>query len=437
MADAGITVDDGIGFVEIKIPMPDKDISLTGGRIHHQSTTVVESVSSPAEATHTLTADSPDYVHRILRRVMEQGVPFIEFKMGIGIGGNVNWRPWQRHVIQEPRSRPEGIGRVSGHAISMTTKDLLWHSARYGRIAPRQGRISQIVEDIASKLGMESVVEPTAGEFLYVQSGISDIDFIRERLLPRATSASGHGNYFLYVRDNVLHFHTADYQSKVVDFDYYTRSAASIRQIDGIQQAFGNGGTGIRLIVYDPYTGRSEEILSDASRALRLGNTIADTTDNPESIKDLGYHLGTNRPEEAVSIANNLYEGSHQVVYTSVLEVERYIGLRAGDFIRLTITPKIGQASPWSGLWLVRNAAITVERGKVTSVYTLTRGEMEISRSNTASIINQGVDVVDDETVAPGRQISLKGVEASRLTAGPSTKGRSVLRTVTDPESAP
>ncbi|MBO8546959.1 hypothetical protein INP43_13545, partial [Staphylococcus aureus] len=74
----------------------------------------------------------------------------------------------------------------------------------------------------------KAVVEPTDGKFLLVQNFSDDSAFIVQRLLHRAINLQGRGGYFCFIQDNVLHFHTLDYQAAVKQLDFYGAYGSSL-----------------------------------------------------------------------------------------------------------------------------------------------------------------------------------------------------------------
>lgn len=396
---------------------------------------MLESVTGPAFYTHKMTSDTPDAVNQHLRRAMETGNPKVRSRIGVGDAGDeILWLPWQSHVIKEPSALFQGLGDQSGHNVSLETADPLWAMRRLSKTASRKGLISKMVAEIAAENGMDSVVEPTAGEYLFIQSYQDDVSFIRNRLLDRAVSEDGHGNFLFYVKDNALHFHTPDYQADTRDYSYLGQASDLIAHVDSSQNAFMTGGSGTLMVAVDPFTGQSRELSSRPDQALTLGNTLPDYSAVGLPLTELRYHLGANNPSEAAIIGQNVYERERMKTYTITLHAHRTLGLRVNDFVNLTIDPKGHRASPWSGVWLLTSLAHTVSKGALTSEFTLQRGELQTSRGDFTALAGQGVDVVSDSSVAPGRTVNVKEVSVSRLIKGAAG---STLTEVQDPNKAP
>jgi hypothetical protein len=354
----------------------------------------------------------------VLKAVNASGTPLLRFRYGLGVPGTYVWSAWQSHLILSHEALPEGTGPSAGHTVKLYTGDLLRVLSRVVKIKAYRGTISKIVGEIATANGLtDTVIEPTVGDGLWVQT-TNDADFIRDRLVCRAKSARGRGNYVFFVRDNVLHFHTFDYQTQIKELNYYAASHANLTLSDLSQSKLNAGASGVLLIVHDPYTGQSEEIKTDRNVALRLANSIHRLDKVVGAERTVGLHMSTDRLKEGAHIAQNAYESARSECFQLKFMVERTAPLRAGDLLRINVDPSAENASTWSGLYATVSANHQISKGAIQSVYILQRGEQLAAKGSTNSIRTLGVESLQDEQNAPGVEINVPEAQSSSLTRG-------------------
>lgn len=428
----------GFAHFDTEIILPDKSssVALAQGLVFQQASLSENVLTGEAVYTIRYATSSLDFVEKIVSAAKADGNPLVRFRQGYGEPQKIDWKPWITGLLVSHNSMPVGTGDQAGHIVDLTVSDTIFSAGRTNKTVARSGKISAIVQQIASENGVEAVVEETKGEFSYIQSYQDDIRFIRQRLQPRATSATGHGNYLFYMRDNVLHFHSPDYQTNYLELHYYESPQMNMGQTDAGQRLFDEGVSGVRLVAYDPYTGQSKEVASEAEKALRLAKGIYRLDKITNGQLNLVYHLGANGPDEAVAIAQNTYENTRLKHQRMSMKLSKLIDIRAGDFLNVVISPASKRASTWGGVWLVTQTVYLIQKGAVSSTVALARGEVMPNLNNTVAQIPNLQLVPEQE--APGRDLNVREVQSSGQTAGAeSTASSNGYATVLDATTLP
>lgn len=427
---------EGPSHVELELRLPNsKIIPLDKINIVHVTSTIKESLFSSSEHVFTIKSPTMDFVDNLLRYAFAEGTPKLRYRLGIGVPGNTFYLPWQEHIITSYGASLEGIGLSTGHYTQITTNDHLFTMSRVNKVATRRGKISDIVATMAQQQGLtHTVIEPTQGEALYIQSYMDDVDFIRQRLIPRAVNAKGRGNYHLCLQDNVLHFHSPDYQATIKELLYYQGSSMSLTQLDHSEHHLEMGASGASVIGYDPYTGEIKEVPSDPTQALRLGNTTHNLFRLKGTQANILYHLSANPPQEIDFMAQNTYEAAHSMMLGLNLEMTQTLFLRVGDILKILISPSNQKNSIWSGTYLVTSSVHDLDRGALKSSFVVRRGEFQTAHSTPSSFYFDRQNVVRDEITAPGQDLNVKETQSSSLTKGAGKSvGASVFVTAIDP----
>lgn len=409
---------EGLAVVDYQITVsdPSKQQSVKDLMTHERSV-LKDSLVDGAVYEHMFVTSSPDVLDKLFRSAQNTGTPLFKFRLGMGTPGGKVWLPWQEHCIVQYSGIAQGIGSKSGHSVQVTTQDQFHVLRRVNKTVSHKGTISSMVARIASQNKLESVIESTEGEYLFVQSYADDIAFIQQRLQPRAANKSGFGNYVFYFRDSILHFHTADYQTEVKQIHYYSSPQSKLAFSDHTQQLWDDGVSGSKLYTYDPYEGKSQETGSDPELSLRY----SDGSYQLESVGGFATvrkHLSTNRPEEAKIASQTRYENTRHRAFDVVLEMSRTFNIRVGDIVQLIITPETAKSSAWAGLYLVQSLVHTVKRGSLNSVFKLSRGEITRDRTSvTTQSADQSLTPVSE---AKGKPVNLAASSQSGSTIGGS-----------------
>lgn len=421
----------GIATCQFEIKLPAPTASNLTDLIAYKSSILTEDVRGTAVYLHRFSTRSTAVVDDMLRTAMFTGTPRMRFRLGVGTPTEMVWMPWQDHVIRFYSGILESSGDAAGHHLELETADDLFKLSRVNKTTVRRGAVSDMVATIAKENKLESVIERTQGEYSFIQSYIDDTSMLFDRLRPRATNDKGRGNYVCYIKDGILHFHSPDYQAEVKELNYFSTPYVSLAQVDHSQRLWDEGISGISLVVYDPYTAEVRTFDTDPEKALRLSNSVYDFASVGGTNLNMFYNLSLNRPEEALSLAQNTYELARSKTFEIVATFTRLVSLRAGDIVRLTISPSDKAASPWSGYYLLAKTVTKVEDGAVHIVCSLQRGEIQQMQAQvTLQAPNQQLSPI---TQAPGHDLNLRAAQDSHLTrAVGSRTSTSVYATVVD-----
>lgn len=379
--------------------------------------TIEESLNMPASGIFILKSKSSDYVDRLLKTIMFNDTPRIKIRLGIASKASAKWLPWQTHSVVHYTAKPTGIGTQGGHQITLQTSDILRDLTSPEKVASHRGTISKIVAKMMASYGIPVLIEPTAGDGLYIQSYMTDFDFLLYRLLPRALSGKGRGNFRFYMKDGTFHFHSPDYHSEVKTYDVFKseNSTSELSELDNTQLA--DEQFGVHKTVYDPYTGQTQIIKPFPGLALRYANSM------PNQIgaipgKNLSGHLALNPVSEEVAMIQNAYEAVRALNYQLQLLVEKAPWLRLNDLLNVQVAQEKTKSSPWSGYYSVTGVKHTYDSGTLSSCFILSRGEMQAGAGNFKSLKDLGVNVVEKSFTAPGKDLNLAEIVASSVIRG-------------------
>lgn len=428
------------GFLEFELKLPNQTATSAVRTIVMERSSVFETVFDHGRAEIQFRTTVTDYVDTVLRASNATGKPLIRFRWGIGTGAQIIWTPWQLHYVVHTRTGFDSIGNNTGHLVILQTRDLLHLINRNSKTRPHRGTVSDVVKKLAAESGIaKTAIEPTTGEGIWIQSFEGDFDFVRSRLLCRARSTRGRGNYYLFVRDDTLHFRTVEYQAAVNNLTYFASAALRLEGADQSQCKLASGSSGVRLVVHDPYTGLSSEIANDPEKATKLGNTIARLDLIAGAQRNMQEHRVQLRNEEAgpTALAQNAYESARSENYQLKLQASGLAILRAGDILRIKINPNNSASSSWSGFYLIASCQHDIVKTELVSTYILQRGEYDRARTATSQSA-YGVTTLQSQQAAPGHPLNVQEIQASSLTkvVGNSSGNGSVL-TVQDKSAAP
>lgn len=421
---------EGLALVQIELRVSNtKTIPLLGQTVTLQRAEITETCEDICKAKFIIQCATRDYVDKLLREAQADATPRMRWRIGIGFAeGVAEWMPWQDHIITSSGSALEGLGVTSGYTTIIETADVLWEIDRINAVKARKGKISDIVREIADSYGFPNVIEPTKTNGLYYQSYISDYEFVRRRMVPRALNDKNRGNYQFYFRDGTFHFHTIDYQASLKDFVYYASPGTNLSVHDYTQDSIDQGAAGVRVVYYDPYTGEFGSVESDPSQTLRLSNTAPDMIKTlPGAARNIMLTIGTNRDIDPTSIVSNVFESAKSSVYTLKLKVPRTLFFRANDICRMTIQPDKEQVPPSSGTYQVTKINMIVDKTTLVSEVTMRRGEFLTKDRTHAQLAQSGASVIQPSRGADGQDPNFKAVASSILTKG---SGKQMSKTV-------
>lgn len=433
---------EGVALIELKLRLPNQIVNVTNQVAHWEKSTICESVFESGNTALTFRVTNTQFLDSIMRALDSNGNPLVEFRWGLGLGSTVQWTPWQLHYVLKFQAGFEGIGTSLAHFFTLHTRDILHLIDRASKTQAHRGTVSSVVTKLARDNGLQNtVIEDTHGEGVWIQSYEGDWEFARQRLVARARSKTGRGNYYLYVRDNVLHFHTVEHQTTVKDFYYYGPSTGvRLEAIDLAQEKIEDGSAGVRVVYHDPYAGISKEIVSDPAKAIRFANNIPRLDKVFGAQRNIREHRIQIRDDEAGvgALAQNAYEYARCECFQLKLMTTKTPLLRPGEILRINVDPSANTTSVWSGPYMVASVRHIIDHGDIASVYILQRGELQVARVGAHSLAAYGVATIQDEQNAPGHELNVREAQSSTLTRGAGkTLNTGVYLTTQDKSKAP
>lgn len=427
---------EGYASVQYKLILGHKQtIEFTPQYITFVDAEIKDDVYGVGTGLHTFRTLDPNFLESV-KQAMSSADPLMEFRIGFGSPNGVYWLPWQQHIVVNYSAKFEGIAASSGHLLVFNTSNNLTRLQRSNKVRAHKGTIANIVAAIAAENGMDYVVEPTdASKFMLYQSFQDDATFIRDRLLRRA-QRRGRAGYYFFVRDNVLHFHTPDYQGNVRQLNYYNVFGTELTVSDLSQDPdlWDAGMAGVRIIAHDPYTGQTKEIGSNPDTALRLSDSIYSFNSIVNGERNIPYHASQNPLSEINALAQSFYQVARQQIFRTTTSVDKTIVIRHGDLLNLSITQQNSKASSHSGYYYVTTASHFIKKQTVNSTYILERGELR-GQDQSFTVQNTQEQLIPTSK-APGEFPNIREVQDSQLTKGAGRQSSATTySTVRDPNN--
>lgn len=350
--------------------------------IHHSSK-IFETTDGISTATHILQSNNVAYFDNMLREISAKGTPRIAFRIGYITNGNSQCQPLQTHILVDHKSIPQGVD--SGHFIQLRTADPQFELRRSNRVKSHKGDVSTIVKNIAKENNLKAVVEQAKGGVSgdptetvgLIQSYESDASFIRNRLLPRAVSLNGIGNYKFFFRDGVLHFHTVDFSTSSKNITLFSQDGISdVLQMDNTQMMILDGSAGTRALIYSPLDGRLSEFKSNPESVLNFAKFKQDLEANPELTVPLFYHTNESwQKTDMENMTQSMFSKAYAGMFKLRMRLPNAPDTRAGDILDINITTNEARTSTWSGKYFVTDVKHVIAGGAIMSEFTLERGE--------------------------------------------------------------
>lgn len=391
--------------ISIEFNSGKEQLSIDRNGATHIKTVIEESIDSPSMHTHILSLNNPHYIDSILGRLSASGYPRITSKINLLSSVGSITQPTQDHVVVGYSSEEKGLGNDSGNNVSLVTSDVRYAMQGSKKTRSLSGKISDIMQSIAEEYGIKYVIEPTQETFNFIQSNQDDYTFIRLKLLPRSRNSKSKGAYMFYVSDNILHYHTIDYNVALHTISYYQENTGSLIRRDLSQEEARRGGSITTITVHNPYSGTSQQVVSKPENAVRLGNVVPNL--NPiNHNRSLKYHLNTNNPIEINHISNYHYEIARMSSFVLEYTTCRGIVGSIGNMINIIIAPGSKAPSEWSGIYQIFRIRRILENQSLYSTYYLRRGEWQQDSRNSIQIVNQPGN---NENIAKGSVAKLTG----------------------------
>ena len=363
-------------------------------QVVHESSKIEAQINGPKMATHVLQVRSPDYINKYLIPQLASSTPFLQYRLGISSGNSTVWLPFERHVILNDTIQvlPDS---TSGPRVAFRTADLLWLLG-FSHVRTHKGPISSMVSKLwtntTSSLAANTIIEPTlipgrgstsdtAG--VYYQSEDTDLEFIKDRLLPRAVSTSGRSGYRFFVLDDIFHFHTPGYgqsTSKAIKYSSNAPLANDLQVVDRSVEYAQNGSTGVAVYSYDPVTGTAKTLNSSPTNVAIFSTQRGGFN----GLVTISGHIGQNLEIDEQSKAQHLYSVYRNETYDAELTLVSNLDLRLGDIVTLQVSA--GQTrTAYSGYWEVTSHIFSVDNSALTTAVHLSRGEIDIPAGKTLS----------------------------------------------------
>jgi len=385
----------------------------------HEKSELSSALNSPSRHTHIFSTNNLNVVDKLLKAILVKPTPLVQIRVGLSSSGGIYWFPWQTHIVTHTDSVPQGLG----YTVTIVTGDLLEMLYRKLDTKYHHGLISNIVTKLAAEHDIQCVVEPTRGNWSYIQSNQSDLDFIR-KLASKAVNSGGRGGYRFFVQDNVLHFHTVDFVANVRDVNVFSLSGTQLALTSRIFDAYSDGAGQVRTVGVDPYSGKAFALDSDKDLAIRHGNQSPKLYElGPVTAGD---HPSQNRLEELLAQGQSTFNTAHANSLNSVLTIENGYPIQLNDVLRIILKTASPQQSPWGGLYSVTAVTHMITKGSTISTVKLQRGEF--------LSFDVGQVVIDDgstqgSTESNGRMLDIQKIGASTEMNGPPnsfTGGRTI-----------
>jgi hypothetical protein len=408
---------EGYAFVEYALVVNNKKLVFDPDTVSFISAELKDSVYTASTGLHTFRTTDPRFLESVKEAMIEAN-PVMRYRLGFGTPNQRYWLPWQDHIITNFYAKFQGIGDTGGYLFVFSTANDLVRMERANKVTARKGTISEIVTAIANENKLDYVIEPTDGKFMLYQSFIDDTRFVWERCIPRAITTKGRSGFCLYIRDNVLHFHTQDYQTTVREMNYYNVPGTElyVEDLSQLSDAWDGGLAGVRVVAHDPYTGETKEVESSPNNALRLADSIYQFGNVNNGQRNTPYHLSFNPAVEVNALAQTRYAFSRQKTFKCTASIAKTIVIRHGDLLDFNITQQASRASSYSGYYYVTGVFHSVKKQAVNSTYTLERGEISgLSQDLTVQSSNQQLVQV---TKAPGQDPNIIEAQSSEKTKG-------------------
>lgn len=416
--------------VELAV-MDDDDIVVLNSPIQFNQGNITQAIGQPTVHEHYIVTNETDYVNRFLKSVSNSGDALLLARMGMVAGARKRFSEWQTFRLLGYSATPF----VEGSDIMLRFADGLSVMDRVAKTRAHSGKMSAIVKAICDEYGFSSIIEETSGskDASYIQSFQTDFDFITSRVVPRSVNAKGQGGYQFYIIDDIVHFHTVAYKAELKSIRYFNPGPSSRLVIsDESQERIEDGAGGVKLITSDCYTGESRDVDSKQDKLINFANATPDFKDRSFDM-EVPYHVGGNRHDEAVAMAQALYAESYINMFSSQLTLTNLPFISIGDILNLELK-QTKSTSPWSGLFSVRSVVHDYVKGEVKSTYLISRGELLTRNLETRAVYDElSLDTQLSETFATGQLLNMQEVAGSSQTAGDfRTSSGQIVKTVED-----
>jgi hypothetical protein len=354
--------------------------------VQHLMTTIEEPINGWKTFVHTFRAKDQNYVDALLQPFLSQqkSPPLVSIRFGLVSGSESNWRPWEDHVVIGHRVAvpPD---QQSGPLVTVRTADRLWLFLANKKARAHRGSMSTIIGNLWKEIGGDkAMIEDTLltghanNSGIWYQAFEPTWSFIMRTVLPLARNAAGMAGYRLFIKDNVLRFHSPGYgaiQPKKLLYTFGTPGFDRLNVEDRfIEMSGGAGAAGTRRAIYDPITGEAKLLESDPTKLLRLAGSRPNYINWDYRASHVGGNLSSAEDARNQQKFSVLSSEAFNLDFTS----DKCMDIRVGDVLEIALAPAVTSSSLYSGLWLVNKEVHTLEQGALSSQYIVTRGEFNL-----------------------------------------------------------
>jgi hypothetical protein len=243
-------------------------------------------------------------------------------------------------------------------------------------------KISDMVRRIASDNKVEARVEETEGLYTILQIWLSDMQFIKQCLIPRAMSANGRADYDIYFdHTGILHFHTPEYSNHIFRRYIYGEDSHIHELKISFQGELTNalGGLSCKAFGYDPLEKKSLEFTATLDNTTEK-ELLGDRTFLTET-KNTGRYFHQTQSENLnatkVEAKSQWYRAQRSRYHASMICRGDPL-LEAGKVISLLISTSPGGCHALSGRYLVQEVRhLITASGYINKIFMVRNGVLD------------------------------------------------------------
>lgn len=301
----------------------------------------------------------------------------VEFTLRFGTGMNTDGPQHSKKKlvrILKPKKRMAGNARITFN-VKGTCAGIRLQRHRSKDKHWRERRISEIVDELVSEVGLEAEVEETEGKFNLMGCNLPTGKFIKRDLLPLAHSRSGN-DWRLWVEDGRrVHFSPADPKGKVLRFtNLYRNGWLKLKSPELIKD---------RRFDAEDRTGKIEVVMYDSDRDRLVRKEIGERSGGfnyfgsgrPTERRHVSETVRVNyqrnrqtnlRPDKLVrQIGQTIWSQHGRSLYRLVGELEYEPGISVNQLAHVDLVGPFGVPDVNAGVWLVHAVKHLYSRGDV------------------------------------------------------------------------
>jgi hypothetical protein len=239
----------------------------------------------------------------------------------------------------------------------------------------------------------------------WIQSNMTDFEFLTDRMRHYFIGQSGAGEYRLYCRDNQIHFQTVGYTgqkslSYTVNYLQYG-NLSELEFDDNFYELMLDGGGGATAVLSDPVSGAGTGISANPR-----GSPIQAPLERPIYSSATTLILLTGSPSsspQAAGLAQDRFDSRRSNYFSVKFAVQNNPLVQLGDTINVVLSSQYSDQA--SGNYTVTNLLHELSANAITIV-TACRGQLSGSSGSTIpTTINAPGQQVVPNTGAPGNPV--------------------------------